>query len=69
MIPVPVTDAAAVVDALGQGLGDAKVGDQGVPVREEYVVRLDVAVHDPTGVRVRQRLGHLAYDAHRFVDW
>jgi hypothetical protein len=36
--------------------GDAEVGDDGAPARQQDVVRLEVAVHDPGGVRVAQRL-------------
>jgi hypothetical protein len=39
-----------------------------VPPLEQDVVGLDVAVHDPLGVRMGQGLGHLPGDLERLVD-
>ena len=36
-----------------------------VPVIEQNVGRLDIAMHEPDVVRGVQRLGHLLEDAHR----
>jgi hypothetical protein len=44
-------------------LGDAKVGDERPPVREENVLRLDVAVNDVVAMRVAQRARDIAKDA------
>ena len=43
---------------------DAEVGDQCMPILQENVLRLDVAVHNSTLVRISQRVCHLARDAH-----
>ena len=40
-------------------LADAEVGDQGVTLAEENVLRLDVAVDDPMAVGVVERIGRL----------
>ncbi len=53
---------------LAHRLGDAEVGDQRVPAREQNVLRLDVAVHHVLGVGVGQRVGHLDQDLHGLVD-
>ena len=48
---------------LGQRTGEPEVGDAHDPVRvEEQVRRLDVAVHDPAPVRIRQRGSNLPAD-------
>ena len=44
-------------------LGDAEVSDDRVPAREKHILRLEVAVHHASTVRVRQRVGQLADDA------
>jgi hypothetical protein len=44
-------------------LGDAKVGDHRRASREEHIVRLDVAMYDPSVVRKRERTRHLAQHA------
>ena len=49
-------------------LADPEVGDERVPVVQHDVLGLDVAVHHAVAVRVVQRVGHLARDAHRVVD-
>ena len=40
----------------------------GVPVVQQDVLRLDVAMHDAAAVRVLERVGDFARDAHRVVD-
>src|SRR5438874_3728370 len=47
------------------GARDAEVRHHGRPARQHDVFRLDVAVHDPMAVRVRQRARHLRRDAQR----
>ncbi len=49
----------------GERLGDAEVGDDGVPAREQHVLGLQVAVHHAVAVRVGERVGELAHQAHR----
>jgi len=44
-------------------LGNAEVGDYGSVAREHHVVRLDVAVYDPTLVRVGERARHITQHA------
>src|SRR5687767_2935356 len=39
-----------------------------MPVLEQNVGRLDVAMDDAMLMRVRERVGHLAYDSHRIPD-
>ena len=48
------------------GLRDAEVGDNGRAAREEYVFRLDVAVHDASIVGVGKRTRYVTEDANRF---
>ena len=48
--------------------GDAKVGDHRRAAREEHIVRLDIAVHDPRVVRKRERARYFAQHAHRLTD-
>src|SRR5215207_11220543 len=50
------------------GLRDPEVGDHRRIVREEHVVRLDVAMDDTGTVRVCERPGHIAEDIERFAD-
>ena len=60
-----------VVGARGQGrqLRQAEVQHLGVAgARDEDVGRLDVAVHDPLGVRGRQRLGNSRAEAQHSID-
>ena len=47
---------------------DPEVGDQRVPVVQQDVLGLDVAVDDAVPVRVVERVGDLARDAHGLVD-
>ena len=47
---------------------DAEVGDQRVPALQQDVLGLDVAVDDAERVRVAERVGDFARDAHRVVD-
>jgi hypothetical protein len=64
-------DRALLGDLLARAVDrarDAEVGHHRVTAGEENVLRLDVAVHDPSLVRVGQRAGDLAPDAHRFFD-
>ena len=60
--PVAVNEEC---ERLVQRLGDAEVGDQRVPVREQDVGGLDVAVDDAVPVGVAQRVGHVAQDPQR----
>ena len=53
---------------LADGLRDAEVHDDGVLPEQEYVVRLDVAVHDTLRVRVGEGIGDLAQQACRLDD-
>ncbi len=48
-------------------LGHAEIGHQRMTLREHHVVRLDVAVHHPQLVRMRQRVDHLGDEPHRLV--
>jgi len=50
---------------LAERLGHAEVHHQRVAARQHHVVGLDIAVHDPARVGVRQRVGHLTQDANR----
>ncbi len=62
--PVPVETAR-------RGVGrqrDAKIRDDGLPLEQEDVLGLDVAMHDAACVRVVQRLGHVADDLEGVVD-
>ena len=47
---------------------DAEVGDERVAALEQDVLGLDVAMDDAVRVRVLERVGDLARDAHRVVD-
>ena len=46
------------------GARDAEVGEHGVPLLEENVLRLDVAMHDSLAMRERQRIRDLDENAH-----
>ena len=50
------------------GSRNAEIRDQGVAVLEEDVLRLDVAVDDPMGMRVVEGVSDLAGGAHRVLD-
>ena len=69
---VPTRDAGLrerrVVARRAQRLADAEVGDERVPVVQQDVLGLDVAVHHAVPVRVVERVGHLARDAHGVRD-
>ena len=54
--------------AYAEGLGDPEVGDDRVAIGEQYVVRLDVAMHDAFTVRERQGIGDVAQDACTVFD-
>jgi hypothetical protein len=54
-----------VVRARGERLGHAEVGHHRDAMGEEYVVRLDVAVHHRLRVGVGQRARHVAQDPDR----
>ncbi len=63
-------DAGDLGGALGLGggvdrLGHAEVGDNGVAVLEQDVVRLDVAMDDAEAVGVGQGIGDFGEEAHR----
>jgi len=47
-------------------LRDAEVGDQRVPLGEQYVFRLDVAMEHAVGVSAGERAGYLADQPQRF---
>jgi hypothetical protein len=51
-----------------QCAGDPEVGDKRVAAAQEDVLRLDVAMDDPTAVRVVEGVRHFTRDAQRFVD-
>ncbi len=63
-------DGARLRHALNvDGTGDAEVRDLGLALlREEHVLRLDVAVHEPALVREVQRAGDLQPVTKRLVD-
>jgi hypothetical protein len=48
----------------GERLRDAEVRHDGVPVGQQHVLGLEVAVHDPPGMRVLECVGDLANEAH-----
>ncbi len=47
---------------------DSKIRDERLPVVEENVLRLDVAVNDAVAVSVVERAGYLLGDPHRVAD-
>ena len=63
--PVCVMRCAA---GLLHGERDAEVGDERVPALQQNVLGLDVAMDHAERVRVAERVGDLARDAHRVVD-
>ncbi len=48
---------------------DPEVGNHRLAFVQQDVLRLDVPMDQPVGVRVIQSRGDLAHDADRFVDW
>ena len=60
--PRTVVDIVAPVARSGQ-LGNAEVEELGQAVRaNHHVVRFDIAMHDPRGMRLVQRRGNLSCD-------
>ena len=57
-------DGDPLAAGLLDGASDAEVGDHRVPLREENVLGLDVAMHDVASVGVRERLADFASDAY-----
>ena len=49
-------------------LADPEVRDDRVPLVQQDVLGLDVAMDDVVAVRVVERVGHLAHDSHRLLD-
>ena len=60
--------AALAVARRRDGLGDPEVGDHGAAAGQQHVVRLDVAVHDATIMRIRERRRDLAQQADRLAE-
>ena len=52
----------------GHRLGDPEVGHHGRALAEQHVLRFDVAVHDATTVRVRERPRDVAHHIHDVRD-
>ena len=52
----------------GDGERDAEVHDHRASVVQQQILRLDVAMDDAVAMRVVERIGDLAGDAHGFVD-
>ena len=65
--PICVAVAEASLAATS-GLADAEVRDQRVPLVQQDVLRLDVAVDHVVAVGVVERIGHLRGDADRLLD-
>jgi len=57
-----------LVGALGGNVGNAEIGEQGVVVGEQNVLRLYIAMHETISVRVIQSGADLVRDAERVVD-
>ena len=55
-----------LADVCRKRVGHAKVREGDVPVRQQDVVRLDVAVNDARRVRVRQRIDHFSEQSRGF---
>ena len=66
--PTCVSSLGALRRRREHRLADPEVRDERVPFVQQDVLGLDVAVHDAVAVRVVERVGHLAGDAHRVVD-
>src|SRR5689334_3825008 len=47
---------------------DAQISDDRDAARENDVVRLDIAMHDAFGMRVRERRGNIAENVYRIFD-
>ena len=58
----PDTRHRRLTPRIRERLGDPEIHHQCVPVREQDVVGLHVAVHDAASVGVRERVGHIAQD-------
>src|SRR5262249_30726432 len=52
----------------GDGLPNSEVGDESVPLVQEDVLGLQVAVHDTVSMCLVERLGDLLSDAEREVE-
>ena len=57
-----------IVDVVSDCPRDAEIGENGVPLVEEDVLRLDVAVDDALRVRVVERAGNFPRDGKNIVD-
>ncbi len=57
-----------LVARAGDGLGDSEVGHERVPLGEQHVLGLHVAMHDTLPVRVAQRVGHVLRDGERVAQ-
>ena len=67
-VPTVTPNCVSVRDSTRGGderLADAEVRDERVPLVEQDVLGLDVAVHDVVAMRVVERVGHLLRDAER----
>ena len=72
MIPVPVMvpTVPATVSPFGvdERSRHAEVSEKDVAIGHQHVVRLDIAMDHPLGVRVRQRVRKLVQDSDDFPD-
>ena len=59
----------ALIARLGQSDGDAEVGEQRLPIVQEDVLGLDVAMDDALPVCEVERAGDLSHDPNGLVDW